>query len=296
MKNPFSLEKCRPSLLKKLRRQTTLLMVLFMSVGSLLGTNAHAAPKKDLWLFWRDNAPYDTQTVDHSPWQYFLKKYTVAAPEALTLVDYAAVTKEDEERLDLYLEYLGRLNPAAFNQDVQLAYWINLYNALTVRVILTHYPVASIRDINLTKSWFNKGPWDAKLITIRGQELSLNDIEHRILRPIWDDPLIHYALNCGAMGCPALAQTPYTGKNVHEQLMQAGRAFINSERGVDCTPENLTISKIYDWYTEDFGGTETTLLAHLRRYAEPDLQTCLEAHKGYDDTEYDWALNQVVEK
>ena len=97
------------------------------------------------------------------------------------------------------------------SRDEQLAYWINLYNALTVKVILDHYPVKSILDIDISPGWFSIGPWGKKLVAVEGVEISLDDIEHRILRPIWRDPRIHYALNCAAVGCPNLLREAFTG-------------------------------------------------------------------------------------
>ena len=176
-----------------------------------------------------------------------------------------------------------------YNRPEQLAYWINLYNALTVDAVLRRYPVTSILDIALTPGLLNRGPWDAKLAHFAGESLSLNDIEHRIARPIWRDPRVHYALNFAAIGCPNLAVTAYTGENVERMLDAAARAYVGHPRGVTLRMGGLTLSKIYAWYAEDFGG-EVGIIDHLARYAPPDLALRLTTTpiKAYA---YDWALN-----
>lgn len=108
---------------------------------------------------------------------------------------YKAVSDTDHQKLKDYLDYLSRLTPVEYPREIQKAYWINLYNALTVDLILQHYPVESITDIG---SWYHFGPWDDEVVTASGQPLTLNDIEHRILRPLWEDNRIHYAVNCAS--------------------------------------------------------------------------------------------------
>ena len=174
-----------------------------------------------------------------------------------------------------------------------MAYWINLYNALTVDTVLNHYPVGSIRDISISPGLFNRGPWDRKLVTVEGQALSLNDIEHRILRPIWHDPRIHYAVNCASLGCPNLANTAYDGSHLDAMLDAAARAYVNNPRGAAVHDGKLTVSSIYRWYEADFGSTDAGVIAHLKRYAEPPLAAALNGISAIADDHYDWRLNDA---
>ncbi len=131
------------------------------------------------------------------------------------------------------------------------------------------------------------------MITVAGQALTLNDIEHRILRPIWQDPRVHYALNCASIGCPDLAPRAYTGAGLDRALTLAATAYVNDPRGVTIRDGRVTVSRIYDWFIEDFGGSEQTVLAHLKSYADEKLAADLVRIGRIDDTAYDWQLNGV---
>jgi len=184
-----------------------------------------------------------------------------------------------------------------------MAYWINLYNALTVQIVLTHYPVDSIRDIDIApdviSGWFSDGPWGAKLLTVEEEQMSLDDIEHRILRPIWQDNRIHYAINCASLGCPNLAPVAYTSTNLEQLLDQGAREYINHPRGVLFKHGKLSVSSIYLWFSEDFGGDQAGILQHLRRYASGPLADTLRVYHGGLTSlghtrihhHYDWRLN-----
>ena len=124
------------------------------------------------------------------------------------MFDYAAVTQADRTALKTYLKDLQAVRVTTLPRRAQMPFWINLYNALTVEVILDNYPVKSIRDIK--SGLFSSGPWSTELVRVEGHDLSLDDIEHEILRPIWKDKRIHYAVNCASIGCPNLAAKAYT--------------------------------------------------------------------------------------
>ena len=173
-----------------------------------------------------------------------------------------------------------------------MAYWINLYNALTVKVVLSAYPVESIRDIDISPGLLSDGPWDKKLVEIGGEAVSLNDIEHRILRPIWRDPRIHYAVNCASISCPNLQKKAFTAKSAERMLDAAARAYINDRRGVRREDERVVVSSIYAWFTDDFGGDVAGVIAHLKQYANPELILILEAATELEDA-YDWTLNNA---
>jgi hypothetical protein len=252
-------------------------------------------PKSELWERWATHSPTATAAIDHSDWDAFLSRYLVVHAAGVNRVAYAEVSDADKKRLDGYLSALSALPISRFSRNEQRAYWINLYNALTVDVILDHYPVDSIRDISISPGFFSIGPWKKKLVRVEGEEISLDDIEHRILRPIWRDPRIHYAVNCASLGCPNLMPKAFTASNTEEFLDRGARDFINSEHGARLDSDNrLIASSIYDWFQEDFGDSETGVIAHLRLYARPALEVKLEGISVVYDFDYDWTLNDAA--
>ncbi len=266
---------------------TTGLLWLLLGIQSVM-----AAPAADLWPRWEVHNAGSTKKIDHQPWRDFLGRYLKPADNGINLVNYRAVSAEDRQQLGKYLDSLQAVAVSDYSRSEQFAYWVNLYNARTVFLILEHYPVESITDISF--GWFSFGPWDEKLLTVEGEKVSLNDIEHRILRPIWKDNRIHYAVNCASMGCPNLAPEPFTAANSETLLEQGARDYINHPRGVTVKGTDITASKIYDWYGVDFGNNENSLVRHFLQYANPDLKKQLESvGKQVDwDYRYDWSLNE----
>lgn len=255
--------------------------------------SASAAPKKDLWPRWATHVPGSTRTIDHGVWDGFLSRHVRADLKGLNRVDYVGVSPADKQALDGYVAKLERTDISRFDRPEQLAYWINLYNALTVKVVLDHFPVASIRDIDISPGLFSSGPWGKKLAGVEGEMLSLDDIEHRILRPIWGDARIHYAVNCASVGCPDLLARAYTPADMDAVLTANARAYVNSRRGVTIAGGDIAVSSIYDWFAEDFGDSEEGVLRHLLLYAEGETKAALEKAKGIDGYFYDWSLNGV---
>ena len=263
----------------------------------LLGLSAATAEAK---LFVPDNEPWDVWTpsnedapdrITHDQWQSLLGTYlSTDSDDGVYRFDYGAVTESDQQRLHAYLDKLAAIDPRDYRRSEQLPYWINLYNALTVAVVIEHYPVKSIRKIH--GGLLGTGPWKKKLIEVTGVKLSLNDIEHRILRPIWRDPRIHYAVNCASIGCPNLAADAYTAENVNELLDAGARAYINHPRGVTVAKGRIVASSIFDWYDTDFGGTHAGLLEHWLEYANPELASKLQGFDGKFSFDYDWDLNE----
>ena len=141
--------------------------------------------------------------------------------------------------------------------------------------------------------WFSVGPWGKKLIMVEGQELSLDDIEHRILRPIWRDPRIHYVVNCASIGCPNLRRGAYTGATIEDELTKAAKDHINNWRGITFDDGMLHVSSIYKWFREDFGDTDASVIAHLKTYAEPALADRLSRVRDIEGHIYDWTLNDA---
>ncbi|MGH8568072.1 MAG: DUF547 domain-containing protein [Gammaproteobacteria bacterium] len=252
---------------------------------------AAAAPKAELQPYWDRSDAANPATVDHSLWQGLLDGYLdTRHPSGVHRFAYGAVRSADGAVLRAYLTALQALDPRRYPRPEQEAYWINLYNALTVDLVLARYPVKSIREIG--GSWLAPGPWDDAVAKVAGRALSLNDIEHGILRPIWRDPRIHYAVNCASIGCPNLAGRAYTRENLEGLLEEGARDYVNHPRGAAWQDGELRASSIYDWYQEDFGGTAAGVLDHLLRYARPELAQHLPGHAGPIDYEYDWSLNE----
>lgn len=254
---------------------------------------AWAAPKAELWARWLAHDPASALRVDHAEWGRFLANHLVRGADGVNRLRYGGVTPGDRKALAGYVERLAGTPVRLLGRPEQLALWINLYNALTVQVILDHYPVNTILRVNISPGWFAVGPWGKKLVRVAGEELSLDDIEHRILRPIWRDPRIHYAVNCASVGCPNLAATPFTAASAGAMLTEAARAYVNHPRGVRITELGPVVSSIYHWYAEDFGGSDAGILTHLRRYASPALAARLAKFSRLADHAYDWDLNEA---
>ncbi|KEQ13787.1 hypothetical protein GZ77_16015 [Endozoicomonas montiporae] len=268
-----------------------MLLLCLMTFTTVL----RAAPEKDYWSFWDKHDSHSQLEVDHSDWQIILDKYVRYSDKLqMHTFVYGGVSRENSERLRGYLKNLSQIDPGTLNKNEQLAYWINLYNALTVELILKNYPVKSITKLG--KGWFRVGPWDDELISIAGKELSLNDIEHRILRPIWNNARIHYAVNCASIGCPDLAPEMYTGKRIEAQLDEAARRFINQSKGVNFVGGRLVLSKIFEWYGGDFAAKDVSgeegVWKELLQFADAKLRSRLEAYKGGISYRYNWKLNE----
>ncbi len=269
------------------RRWMALTAAMVLAVGC-------GAPEPSEIAGWDTSDETNAARIDHGAWQEILDGYVRADDSAVNLFDYAALLASAGARTKLadYLERLQGLDPLSYSRAEQMAYWINLYNALTVHVVLSEYPVDSIREIHRGVIP-NAGPWRDPRVRVNGRDLSLDDIEHGILRPLWRDNRIHYAVNCAAWGCPHLLATAFTAANTEDLLEKGARDYVNSPRGVDFVNDDLIVlSSIYDWYAEDFGAAEESLLAHLINYADADLASRLRGFEGLIDYEYDWRLNE----
>jgi Protein of unknown function, DUF547 len=229
-----------------------------------------------------------TQAIDHSAWDGLLAKYVKAYPDGVNRVDYAALKKNDAATLTAYLAAMQAVDIQSFNKNEQFAFWVNLYNAATVDVIVREYPIKSIKDIGL----LGQGPWKDKILTVNGRKLSLDDIEHKILRPTWNDVRIHYAVNCASIGCPNLAARAYTAAQLEPMLDEAAKAYVNHPRGFARIDGDLTASSIFDWYVDDWGD-QTGVLDHARQYATAETKAMLGDATQIDGHDYNWSLNDA---
>lgn len=208
-------------------------------------------------------------------------------------VDYAGL-KADEDKLDAYLKQIADADLTRLDDDAELALLINAYNAYTLELILEHYPgVESIKDID--------NPWKTKRYVVAGHKLSLDDIEHRLIRPIYKDSRIHFAVNCASLGCPPLAPWPYEGEKIDEQLDKAARRTLQDSRYARVEDGKLKLTSVMNWYRTDFvdkgfSPTAETLPLYVAKYAGEDVKALIEKHGGepaVEFLEYDWALNDV---
>ena len=228
------------------------------------------------------------QQIDHQSWSDLLAKYLYVNDGHVSLFEYHSVSDTDTATLKTYLQNLQMVNVFDLNPSEQMAYWINLYNALTVDVVLDAYPIDSIKKIN--SPLLKRGPWKKKYIMVMGEKLSLDDIEHGILRSIFQDPRVHYAVNCASIGCPSLQPTAFTATNLEELLDQGAQDYINHPRGVSIVDGKLVISSLYKWFAGDFGNQQE-LIEHFIDYADEPLAEQLEQTHEISDYVYDWSIN-----
>jgi hypothetical protein len=270
----------------------TYFLLLIAIVTLFLSNHLLAAPASELWEKWASHETNSKLTIDHSQWNDLTQRFVLPTKNGINLLAYSKFEIADKNQLKAYISTLSKTPIRQYNKGEQMAYWINLYNAITVNLILDNYPIASIRDVK--SGFFSFGPWDKELITIEGESLSLNDIEHRILRPIWQDARIHYAVNCASIGCPNLQSSAFTAENTETMLDLAAVEFINHPRAAQVKYGKLRVSSIYDWYKADFGGTDASVIDHLRQYAEPSLVEQLSNIESIDnDDHYDWSINSL---
>ncbi len=266
---------------------TLLLTCLLVAAGIYYAVKQKS--NQGVTQFWDTHSAQNTQTIDHSKWQLVLDDYLIADHESgVNRVDYEALI-DDKALLEEYIDILGKIDPREYSQDEQMAYWINLYNALTVLLIVNEYPTQSITKLGETTIAF--GPWDDFAITIAGQDLSLNDIEHRILRPIWQDDRIHFAVNCASIGCPNLQAEVFTSENLNTLLDIGAEEYLAHPRALRFEEDTLVLSSLFEWYASDFGDNLATTLAKLSEYAPDELKEDLKEHQGEIKYEYDWSLN-----
>ena len=270
------------------KRIAMLAAIVILTSGFIGG---FSSSKPEAWDIWEKHNPENTASIDHSKWDGILKKYISTDETGLNLFAYGDVSEDDNALLKSYIEDMSKISISDHSRPVQFAYWVNMYNALTVTVILDNYPVESIRDID-TSGLFKNGPWGAELVQVEGETLTLDDIEHRILRPIWKDPRIHYAVNCASVGCPNLNKNAFTAANLEPMLEDGARQYINSERGFFVEDGDLIVSSIYKWFAYDFNNSEEGILNHLKKYANAEKLKELENINEIADTDYDWYLNE----
>ncbi len=222
--------------------------------------------------------------VSHDIWNGLLKKHV--RPDGM--VEYKGFVK-DSALFNKYLNILSASHPQpAWSRADQMAYWINAYNAFTVKLIVDHYPVQSIKDIKKGIPFVNT-VWDIKFIQIQGQTYDLNNIEHGILRPQFKDARIHAAINCASFSCPRLLNEAFSAQKLEQQLEAVTRSFINDPQRNKVSADKAELSAIFNWFGGDFKRDAGSVRAFVNRYAHTKISET--AVISYLD--YDWSLNDV---
>ena len=223
------------------------------------------------------------EPVDNSLYEELLKAYVKDG-----LVDYQGF-KNEEKKLDAYLQILRETDTSKLPLDEQLAFYINTYNATTIKFILSRYPdIKSIKDLGS----FFRSPFKKKIVHVEGETISLDDLEHGIIRPRFKYPRVHFAVNCASKSCPPLLSEPYRGSTLDEQLNASTRGFVNNPERNYLVGKTLYVSKIFKWFSEDF---DNNVLGFFLNYAEGDFKERLVANKLVIEVEYldyDWSLNE----
>lgn len=224
---------------------------------------------------WEELPIYKQQVTNEDQWNLLLKQYVDAEGN----VDYKALRNKKEE-LDAYLENLAQRVPDKnWTKAKTLAFYINLYNAATVKLIVENYPLNSIGDL--------KNPWKKKWINQNGKILSLSEIEHSILRNM-GEPRIHFAINCASISCPKLLNEAFEEATLEKQLDKAAKDFIKDSSKNIISKDEIRLSKIFDWYKKDFE-TDGSLIDYLNTYLESPINQ--DVKKGY--LKYNWNLNET---
>jgi Protein of unknown function, DUF547 len=211
---------------------------------------------------------------NHDKWDQLLKKYVSASGK----VNYKGF-KTDETALKAYLNALEN-NPIqnSWSKSKKMAYWINAYNAYTIKMIVDNYPVSSITKLHGGK------PWDYKWVKLNGKTYTLNNVENDILRPEYKDARIHFAVNCAAQSCPPILNKAWTENNLNQMLEKQAKAFVNNPKYNKISSDEIEISQIFEWYAVDFGN----IIDFLNKYSD----TKINKNAKVKYKEYNWALNE----
>jgi len=230
------------------------------------------------------NDHVSTVVPTHEIWDSLLQKHVGEGG----LVDYLGFIR-DRESLNRYLELLSDSKPnESWSGNEQLAFWINAYNAYTVQLILDHYPLESIKDIKRGIPFVNS-VWDIKFIEIAGKKYDLNKIEHGILRKRFDEPRIHFAINCASMSCPVLLNEAFRPEVIDEQLHHAAINFLQDPSKNILEKDIVQISKIFSWFKGDFSSRGMRLIDFLNQYSVVEI----EHNAKITYFRYDWTLNEL---
>ena len=275
-------------------RRSFLVIASAIGVVAAAGCAGEARPvdrdsprRSGLWDRW---VPGSKREVDHGPLATLLYRHILKRSDGVHLFAYGDLTLAERGSLDRYIYDLAGFAIDSLDRREQFAFWLNLYNALVLRLVLSRYLVLSIQDIDFGVGPFGAGPFDRKLVAVLGQPLGLADIRNGILWPIFNDPRMNYGLCDAAIGSPNLQPRVFTGHRVDRMLDGAALDYVNHPRGVRLEERHLVLSRLYEWRGNDFGGAPAGVLAHLRQYAGPGLAPELKVETSVF-FDFDWSLN-----
>ncbi len=220
--------------------------------------------------------------ISHTQWNTLTTKNVTAKGK----VNYKGFI-DDKILLDEYLNLLSENPPSKnWSEEEQLAYWINAYNAFTVKLIIDHYPVKTIKQLGGAVTMVNSA-WDIKFFKVGGIDFDLNTIEHQILRKNYNEPRIHFAINCASFSCPRLRNEAFEAAQLEAQLEDQTKGFLNNNEKNIITSEGMKLSKIFDWFKSDFLKKES-LISFLQKYTDVELSESMEI----EYLDYGWDLNE----
>jgi len=253
---------------------------LFISIAPL-----SAAPKAKLISFWDKTDVNSELTADHSKWNTLLeRRVDYNHLSGVNRFDYEGVTDADKELLNQYLAHMQSVDPRKFDFLNQKAYWLNLYNATAVSIVVALEPQGTIRGIN--------GIWTKGWISVLSKKVSLNDIEHGVLRPMFDDPRVHFGLTPATLGSGDILPIAYTGDNVNQLLEKNTKKFFNkTKKGFYIDGNKLVVSSILKWYKSDFGGSDEHIKAYISRYVNDEKASKIDKTTRIS-YKYDWSMNK----
>lgn len=275
---------------RSLFQQICLCLTLYSLVFSYTALANKAAvteyePYGDTAL-WDRHSENNSKVIDHSAWAKILANYVVEVPDSpIRQFRYRDMDKSSLKNLNAYIRGLEKTDPRQYSKQEQLAYWMNLYNAVSVREI---QPLVAAQGETVV---LPASLWTDKSVRVARQRLSLNDIEHGILRPIWKNHRIHFGLNCATMDCPNMDPQAYTGATIRDQLRAAGARFVNDDRGVHFADGKLTVARLFETYRDDFASDPQTLMKVFAHYAQDMKALYLLGYQGEIHYSQDLRLN-----
>jgi len=244
-----------------------------------------AAPAAKEIKFWNDFEPTSQLKVDNSSWQSILDKYLdTSHASGIHRFNYAAVSSTDKALLASYIAQMQSMEPRQLNRARSKAYWFNLFNAAVVYEILDKEARESVRELG-------NRLWRSNRFNISMQKMSLDDIEHGILRPIFDDPRVHFGFIAGTIGAANLPAQAFSAENVEDLLEANTRTFLSQPRGVRTNGEELILSTVFKWYRTDFGQNIAEVKNFIKQYVSPETAELID-NTQYVNYQYDWSLNK----
>ncbi|MCR9071938.1 MAG: DUF547 domain-containing protein [Alphaproteobacteria bacterium] len=251
---------------------------LLAALAAMSAVGCSGGPGPELWS---RHDPQSTRVVDHRVWQVFLDRNSRDWPDGITRVDYARVSTADRELLAAYIREQAVVQVIYLSRREQLAFWLNLYNALVVGLVLDGYPVRSPDDID-SSGLFSIGPWRRPVVAVSGRSLSLDAIRGETLAAVFQDPRWHYGLCDGTLGSPSLPRRAFLGSDVDRRLEDAAIDFIGHPRAVDLPadrPGVVRLNALWRRNMADFGGGLAGVFASIDLYADPERRAALGARR-----------------